>query len=201
MGVIIDIRDGLILGRKDKTDAVSFFVSEKTGIETASFNVGVREYDDSYENNTRYNNFYITVPPEMVDRVKKLKLRKNSLVHILGTLDFGKEVLAEKRQQGDPESKNYGKSRSVTGLKVRLISIDYAGASSAAKTDDNQNNNHEQHNEESVKNAHEENNDTTVNTAASEVTSKKSIEESMNIPSIDLDEDDIFSRREKRKFF
>ena len=218
MSVLIDIRDGLVLGKSSQVEAVNYFVSERTGIETASFSVGVREYDDSYDKNTRYNNFYVTVPPEMVDRVKRMKIRKNSLVHILATLDFDKSVLSPREQQGDPTAKDYGKSRSVNGLKLKLLSIDYAGASSGAGTTKNEKeegeterertittlpSNNETH-DSNTKQTLQETVDTT-NTAASKTVSSDSlptVEEELNVPITDLDVEDIFSsRREHRRFF
>lgn len=48
-------------------------------------------------------------------------------MHLLATMDLSIKVLEAKEQQGDPESESYGRSRSIQGLVLRLMHLEYAG--------------------------------------------------------------------------
>ena len=113
---IVDIRDAIVLG-----NGLNCYTSDTSGSTVASFTVGCKEYDARYEKNTRYNNYRISVPSEMVEHVKRMKLQKGSMVHLLATMDLSIKVLEAKEQQGDPESESYGRSRSIQGLVLRLM--------------------------------------------------------------------------------
>ena len=86
--IIVDIRDAIVLG-----NGLNCYTSDTSGSTVASFTVGCKEYDARYEKNTRYNNYRISVPSEMVEHVKRMKLQKGSMVHLLATMDLSIKVL------------------------------------------------------------------------------------------------------------
>ena len=94
--IIVDIRDAIVLG-----NGLNCYTSDTSGSTVASFTVGCKEYDARYEKNIRYNNYRISVPSEMVEHVKRMKLQKGSMVHLLATMDLSIKVLEAKEQQGD----------------------------------------------------------------------------------------------------
>ena len=92
--IIVDIRDAIVLG-----NGLNCYTSDTSGSTVASFTVGCKEYDARYEKNTRYNNYRISVPSEMVEHVKRMKLQKGSMVHLLATMDLS---LKQKSNRGIP---------------------------------------------------------------------------------------------------
>ena len=196
--IIVDIRDAIVLG-----NGLNCYTSDTSGSTVASFTVGCKEYDARYEKNIRYNNYRISVPSEMVEHVKRMKLQKGSMVHLLATMDLSIKVLEAKEQQGDPESESYGRSRSIQGLVLRLMHLEYAGTTggSYSKTKDQD----AQDPEKKEPNVSEKSNDsadkTVVNPDIAVSNSETSVEEQMGISTLNLDENNIFSKRETRRFF
>lgn len=190
--IIVDIRDAIVLG-----NGLNCYTSDTSGSTVASFTVGCKEYDARYEKNIRYNNYRISVPSEMVEHVKRMKLQKGSMVHLLATMDLSIKVLEAKEQQGDPESESYGRSRSIQGLVLRLMHLEYAGTTggsySKTKEQDAQDPEKKEPNVSADK--------TVVNPDIAVSNSETSVEEQMGISTLNLDENDIFSKRETRRFF
>lgn len=195
--VLVDIRDGIVLG-----NGLTCYTADFSGRTVASFTVGCKEYDGRYENNCRYNNYRISVPSEMVNHVKRMSLQRGSMVHIIATMDLSTKVLEPREQQGDPESESYGRSRFVPGLVLRLLNIEYAGTTGASysKSKEQDSERKERDSKESpketvVKEDSDEESDIAVADAG------VSVEEKMGIPTLNLDENDIFAKRETRRFF
>ena len=190
--IIVDIRDAIVLG-----NGLNCYTSDTSGSTVASFTVGCKEYDARYEKNIRYNNYRISVPSEMVEHVKRMKLQKGSMVHLLATMDLSIKVLEAKEQQGDPESESYGRSRSIQGLVLRLMHLEYAGTTggsySKTKEQDAQDPEKKEPNVSADK--------TVVNPDIAVSNSETCVEEQMGISTLNLDENDIFSKRETRRFF
>lgn len=67
----------------DNTPALRF--SEKGDF--VRFRIGKKVYDTRAENNTRWVNFSVKAFDPVCDRIKKMKLKEGSFVHIVGTLD------------------------------------------------------------------------------------------------------------------
>ena len=185
--IIVDIRDAIVLG-----NGLNCYTSDTSGSTVASFTVGCKEYDARYEKNIRYNNYRISVPSEMVEHVKRMKLQKGSMVHLLATMDLSIKVLEAKEQQGDPESESYGRSRSIQGLVLRLMHLEYAGTTggSYSKTK-----------EQDAQDPEKKADKTVVNPDIAVSNSETSVEEQMGISTLNLDENNIFSKRETRRFF
>ena len=217
MSVRIEIRDGIIIGKKNE-EPIRYRISEKTGLMTASFCVGSKQYDPSYQSGYRYNNFYVTVPTDKIDLIKRLNLQRNSMIHLYCKFDYSKDVLAAKEAQGDKDSPNYGQSRLVNGVILTLVDIEYAGTISS-KTDNKDNEmkeskeskqNHEDQSLEKRKDFSSEIESLFSPTEGKVLSSSNDIdcdlEKKFNVGFIDLDEDDIFLNknkppRQKRKFF
>lgn len=199
MSARIEIRDALVIAKKGE-DPIRYKVSDRTGKTTASFCVGSKKYDPSYTGGFRFNNFFITVPSDKIEMLKKLKLRRNSLVHVYCSFDYSKDVLAAKEAQGDENSPNYGQSRLVNGVILTLIDIEYAGSGSTTQKDVEEkeiNDNTSSYSEEKKE----------TQEPASAVEEKPiiagGIEQEMGIEIVDLDKNDIFMncKPKKRKFF
>lgn len=220
MGARMELRDALVIAKKGE-DPIKYRISDKTGKMTASFCVGVKKYDPSYNSGYRYNNFFITVPSDMVEQVKKLQLRRNSMVHLYCLFDYSKDVLVAREPQGDESSPNYGQSRLVNGVILTLRDIEYAGTTGASKnTSDEPKDSREQEHEKTVSKSeasevpassksekdHGGTGDITKPTASANMeVDKGSLEKELGIGIIDLDKEDIFAtgslKRKKRKFF
>jgi len=213
MGTKMVINDALVLGGKDDgQNPVTYGNSPLNGEEYATFRIGVRMYDASYADHCRYNNFFVSVPADKVDTVRRLNLQKNSMVHLITTFDYSKDVLSERKAvNSDPnENPNYGKSRSVKGVVLRLLDIEYAGTTSSQKRNKN-----EQSTKEGTPVPAPVPTPSTPTTAATVQTTSplatsgtassegnKTLEEELDIPVINLDEKDIFGERKMlRKFF
>lgn len=214
------ISDAIVIG-KGNEEPVRYKVSEKTGKETATFSVGKKMYDASYSDNCRYNNFFVTVPSYLVETVKRMKLTKNSMVHLTLNMDFTKDVLAAREQKGDKNSPDYGKSRLVDGMIMKLVDIEFAGTNTKrVKPEVNPNNSLESQKDvtenttssiedvgldEEIEMASSKCSDTTAPTvAATNVPTKdkqESLEDKLKIEVINLDERDIFKPRTRRTFF
>lgn len=199
MSAKIEIRDALLIAKKGE-DPIRYKVSERTGRETASFCVGSKKYDPSYEGGFRFNNFFITVPSDKVEMLKKMKLKRNSLVHLYCNFDYSKDVLAEKKQQGDENSPNYGQSRLVNGVILTLIDIEYAGSGSATGSNSPAHKDVEEaeNNEQSSSNSTQ----TPVPAVEEKPIVAGQLERELGIEIVDLDKNDPFmSLKKKRKFF
>jgi len=199
MSARIEIRDALILAKKGE-DPIRFKVSDRTGKTTASFCVGSKKYDPSYSRGFRFNNFFITVPSDKVEMLKKLKLRRNSLVHVYCSFDYSKDVLAAKDAQGDENSPNYGQSRVVNGVILTLIDIEYAGSGSTTQKDTEEK---EINDSSSSFSSSEKGNQELAPAVEEQPVVAGGLEKELGIEIIDLDKDDIFMKKhfKKRKFF
>lgn len=216
------ISDAIVIG-KGNEEPVRYKVSEKTGKETATFSVGKKMYDASYSDNCRYNNFFVTVPSYLVETVKRMKLTKNSMVHLTLNMDFTKDVLAAREQKGDKNSPDYGKSRLVDGMIMKLVDIEFAGTNTKrVKPEVIQTETESLESEKAVTEnstssmesasingltemISSECGDTTASTiaATNEPTENKQgrLENKLGIEVINLDERDIFKPRTRRTFF
>ena len=202
MGVHMILKDALIIG-KEGEDPNKYKVSNRTGKETAYFCVGVNQYDPTYEGNYHYNNFFVSVPSDRIAMIRKLKLRRNSLVHLYCSFDYGKEITV---------GKDYGKSRLVNGVILTLIDIEYGGATSSKGIKEKENNEGEQLSLSSFSESENATKDvkTNIQTMPEPTTSVEetvsdvgTLEAKMNVPMKNLDEDDVFMKKikKKRKFF
>lgn len=199
MSARIEIRDALIIAKKGE-EPIRYKTSDRTGKTTASFCVGSKKYDPSYNGGFRFNNFFITVPSDKIETLKKLKLKRNSLVHVYCSFDYSKDVLAAKDAQGDENSPNYGQSRLVNGVILTLIDIEYAGSGSATQKDTEGKEINDS--SSSFPNSKKENQELAPAVEEKPVVAG-GLEKELGIEIIDLDKDDIFMKKhiQKRKFF
>lgn len=208
MSVKIDIRDAIVLTAKDG-EPVKYKL-DKDGKEIGTFVIGCKKYDPNYKGNFRYNNFFVVVPHEEIDRIKRLHLSRNSMVHLLADFDYSKDVLEAREQQGDSESPEWGKSRSVNGVVLTLIDIEFAGTTSAKNEEGEAKKEITESQAKSAElkmmNFDDISLDEHAENAEDEVAAefRENLEDKYGIPSVNLDDDDIFGRlksKAERKFF
>ena len=207
----ITLTDAIVIAKKGE-DPVRYKNTALSGKRIATFSVGVKVFDASYEDSCRYNNFFIYVPNSMVDVIENMKLRQNSLVHIHASLDFTKDVLKAREGQGDEHDRNFGKSRLVNGLQLTLLDIQFAGTTNANRRKETPNEEESKEPEHktvqvnppdstpartstdmALPDKHTDRADTTASSLVG-----GDIEKEKGIQIINLDEDDIFQKRERR---
>lgn len=215
MSATISLMDAIVIC-SDGKDPVTYTISEKTGKKSARFSVGIKEYDASYPNNFRFNNYSLFVSDDMLEVVESMKLKKGSCLHIEADIDFSKECLNDYTykgtyKKGDPE---YGISRSLRGLFLKVYRIKYAGTYNGAKKERDESPTGAFESvatqEEKTSNLEktDETGDALQTTEAVEVT-KASVPETTEelvqepVREIDISQDDIFKdlTRTKRKFW
>lgn len=88
------------------------------------FRIGKKMYDPHAENNTRWNNIAVKAFGSVCDRIKKMKIKEGSRIHIIGRLDMEEWL-----------DKKTGESKSQWVIIVDDIEYGYSGS---GKTKDSQ---------------------------------------------------------------
>ncbi len=107
--MLLTITDAVISRGFNNAPAIHFFEGN-TG---AGFTIGQAVYDKKAENNTRWVNLNVIVPGEMLEQIRRMKLKEHSHINLTGSFDMRPSI-----------DKSTGELRSWP--TVRALKLEYA---------------------------------------------------------------------------